>query len=112
KMSSDVQIGKGLLNTPLTMEMYQRIHATALQRSIRGLHLHAVPNHIDVEQLKQLAFHIGFDECLLHPSDAECIFAGVTLETYQTIQELYCSRLGRSIAMVYRILQMRCRQEG
>jgi len=110
-MSSDIQIGKGLLKTPLTVEMYQRIYATALQRSIRGLHLHAVPNHIDVEQLKQLAFHIGFDGCLLHPSDAERIFAGVTLETYQTIQELYCSRLGRSIPMVYRILQMRRQQE-
>jgi hypothetical protein len=111
-MSSDLQIGKDLQHTPLTMEMYQRIYATALQRTIRGLHLHAVPNHIDVEQLKQLATHIGSDGCLIHPSDAERIFAGVTLETYQTIRELYCSRLGRSIAMVYRILQMQCQQES
>ena len=111
-MSSDLQIGKGLRHTPLTMEMYQRIHATALQRTIRGLHLHAVPDHIDVEQLKQLVARIGFDGCLIHPSDVERIFAGVTLETYQTIRELYCSRLGRSIAMVHRILQMLCRQEG
>jgi hypothetical protein len=111
-MSSDLQIGKDLLNTPLTMEMYQRIHATALQRAIRGLHLYAVPSHIDVEQLKQLVAHIGFDGCLIHPSDVERIFAGVTLKTYQTIRELYCSRLGRSIAMVYRILQRLRQQES
>lgn len=110
-MSSDLQIGKGLLNTPLTMEMYQRLHATALQRTIRGLHLRAVPGHIDVEQLKQFVARIGFEGCLIHPSDVERIFAGVTLETYQTIRGLYCSRLGRSIAMVYRILQMLCQQE-
>jgi hypothetical protein len=111
-MSSDLQIGKGLLDTPLTMEMYQRIHATALQRTMRGLHLHAVPDHIDVEQLKRPVARTGFDGCLIHPSEVERIFAGVTLETYQTIRELYCSRLGRSISMVYRILQMLCRQEG
>jgi hypothetical protein len=111
-MSSDLQIGKDFQNTPLTMEMYQRIHATALQRTIRGLHLHAVPDHIDVEQLKQLVARIGFDGCLIHPAAVERIFAGVTLEIYQTLQELYCSRLGRSIAMVYRILQRRCQQEN
>jgi len=110
-MSSDLQIGKGLLNTPLSMEMYQRIHATALQRTFRGLHLRAVPDHVDVEQLKQLVARIGFDGCLTHPSDVERIFAGVSLETYQTIRGLYCSRLGRSISMVYRILQMLCQQE-
>ncbi len=111
-MSSDLQIGRDLLDTPLTMEMYQRMHATALQRTMRGLHLHAVPGHIDVEQLKQLVARIGFDGCLIHPSDVERIFAGVTLKTYQTIRELYCSRLGRSIAMVYRILQMLCQRES
>lgn len=111
-MSSDLQIGKGFLKTPLTMEMYQRIHAAALQRTMRGLHLHAIPDHIDVGQLKQLVARIGFDGCLIHPSDVERIFAGVTLETYQTIQGLYCSRLGRSIAMVHRILQRWCQQEN
>ncbi len=111
-MSSDLQIGEGLLASPLTMEMCQRIHATALQRTMRGLHLHAVPDHIDVEQLKQLVARIGFDGCLIHPSDVERIFAGVTLKTYQTIRELYCSRLGRSIAMVYRILHRLCQQES
>ncbi len=110
-MSSDLQIGKGLLNTPLSMEMYQHIHATALQRTFRGLHLRAVPDHIDIGQLKQLVARIGFDGCLIHPSDVERIFAGVSLETYQTIRGLYCSRLGRSISMVYRILQMLCQQE-
>jgi hypothetical protein len=111
-MSSDLQIGKDLLNTPLTMEMYQRIHAAALRGAVRGLHLHAAPCYIDVEQLKQLVARIGFDGCLVHPSDVERIFAGVTLKTYQTIRELYCSRLGRSIATVYRILQRLCQQES
>ncbi len=111
-MSSDLQIGRDLLDTPLTMEMYQRMHATALQRTMRGLHLHAAPDHIDVEQLKQFVARIGFDGCLIHPSDVERIFAGVTLKTYQTIREIYCSRLGRSIAIVYRILQRLCQQES
>ncbi len=47
-MSSDLQIGRDLLDTPLTMEMYQRMHATALQRTMRGLHLHAVPGQSPV----------------------------------------------------------------
>lgn len=111
KLSSDLQMSKALPNTPLSMELYQRIHATALQRAIRGVHLRAVPDHIDVGQLKQLVARIGFDGCLTHPADVERIFAGVTLETYQTIRGLYCSRLGRSIAMVYRILLMLCQQE-
>jgi hypothetical protein len=111
-MSSDLQTGKNLLDAPLTMEMYQRVHAAALQRAMRGLHLHAVPGHIDIEQLKQLVARIGSDGCLIHPSAVERIFAGVTLMTYQTIRELYCSRLGRSIGMVYRILQVLCQQES
>jgi hypothetical protein len=41
----------------------------------------------------------------LHPADIERLFADVTPAVFRTVQSLYCSRLGRSIKMVWRILR-------
>src|SRR6266568_1398571 len=76
---------------PLYLEMYQRIHTTALQRAARGLYPKAVPAHIDIEALKRHAHQAGVDGYLMHPTDIKQIFAGVTLESYQMIERLYCS---------------------
>ena len=92
------------LSRPLPGELYQRIHVTALKRVVRGVQTHAVPDTIDVAHLKGCLVQDGPDGLLAHPADVTRIFAGVTLDTIRTIKRLYCSRLGRSIRMVWQIL--------
>lgn len=92
------------LSRPLPGELYQRIHVTALKRVVRGVQTHAVPDAIDVAHLKGCLVQDGPDSLLAHPADVTRIFAGVTLDTIRTIKRLYCSRLGRSIRMVWQIL--------
>jgi hypothetical protein len=92
------------LSQPLPGELYQRIHVTALKRVVRGVHTNAVPDTIDVAHLKGCLIQDGPDSLLAHPTDITRIFAGVTLDTIRTIKRLYCSRLGRSIRMVWMIL--------
>ena len=92
------------LSRPLPGELYQRIHVTALKRVVRGIQAHAVPDAIDVAHLKGCLSQDGPDSLLAHPADVERIFAGVTLDTIRTIEHLYCSRLGRSIRIVWQIL--------
>src|SRR5258708_33490054 len=76
----------------------------ALKKVVRGVQAHAVPDAIDVAHLKGCLSYDGPDSLLAHPADVERIFAGVTLDTVRTIEHLYCSRLGRSIRMVWRLL--------
>jgi hypothetical protein len=92
------------LSQPLPGELYQRIHVTALKRVVRGIQTHAVPDTIDVAHLKGCLSLDGPESLIAHPTDVTRIFAGVTLDTIRTIKRLYCSRLGRSIRMVWQIL--------
>jgi Mu transposase, C-terminal len=92
------------LSQPLPGELYQRIHVTALKRVVRGVQSHAAPDTIDVAHLKGCLSLDGPESLLAHPADVTRIFAGVTLDTIRTIKRLYCSRLGRSIRMVWQIL--------
>ncbi len=92
------------LSQPLPGELYQRIHVTALKRVVRGVQTHAVPDTIDVAHLKGCLSLDGPESLIAHPADVTRIFAGVTLDTIRTIKRLYCSRLGRSIRMVWKIL--------
>jgi len=55
-------------------------------------------------QLQKLKPLYGSSIYFLHPDEVERIFRGVTLEIYQTIEQLYVDRLGRSITTVTRIL--------
>jgi len=63
-----------------------------------------VPDTIDVAHLKGCLSLDGPESLIAHPADVTRIFAGVTLDTIRTIKRLYCSRLGRSIRMVWKIL--------
>ena len=92
------------LNIPFQREVCQRIHYAALRAATRGLLPDSVPNHISVAQLRQEIHWHGANAHLSHPADIERIFEGVTLAVYQAVDDLYCSRLGRSIEMVWRIL--------
>ncbi|MBU0492758.1 MAG: hypothetical protein KKA73_22315 [Chloroflexi bacterium] len=101
-----------VLNSPLQADICQRLHFTALRAAAQGLRSDAIPGHISQAQLRQQAHWQGPTAYLAHPADVERIFCGVTLAVYQAIESLYCSRLERSIRMVWRILEAMARQEG
>lgn len=92
-------------NLPLRLDLCRKVHCTALRAAVRGLHPDMVPDEVPVEQLRQWAYLNGPSTYLLHPADIERIFTGVTLTVYQAIESLYCTRIGRSIRMVWQILK-------
>lgn len=94
---------------PLSEEMYQRIHIVALHRAIQGYAPSTLPKHIQIEHLRQQVQRKGRDICLLHHADLLTVFAGVTFALYKAIETLYCSRIGRSISMVWRLLKAMAR---
>jgi hypothetical protein len=93
-----------MLNTPLLPELCQRIHAEALLRVARGGTENAVPSSVPVPQLRELIQSSGPETCLVHPTEIERLFQGMTFSLYQFIEVLYCSPLERSIQMVTRIV--------
>ena len=101
-----------VLDAPLPSELYQQIHATALRGAAQGLYPKSIPRSIDVERLKQRVYRNGPDSYLLHPADIDRIFTGVTSGIYQTAETLYCSRIGRSIHMVWQLIKAMRGQGG
>jgi hypothetical protein len=92
------------LNAPLSLDLCQHIHYTALCQVARNGHEVPPPVNLYLPELKERARWQGRSVYLLHPDDIERIFRGVTLSVYQRIEQLYCSRLELSISMVNRIL--------
>jgi Mu transposase-like protein len=90
-------------NGMLKAETCQQIHADALRRVTRNPQACAVPPGISVDGLREQALRYGQQVFLAHPEEIERLFKGVTLSVYREIESLYCSRLGRSYATVYRI---------
>src|SRR5258708_17225553 len=103
-MSKNAVAISSLAHVPLSGDMYQRIHASALRLATQGYYPQSVPEHIDFERLKQLSLRFGPDSYLVHPADIIAIFDGVTSAVYHMIETRYCSRLGRSIKTTWRIL--------
>ncbi len=103
-MSKNAVAISSLAHVPLSGDMYQRIHASALRLATQGYYPQSVPEHIDLERLKQLSLRFGPDSYLVHPADIIAIFDGVTSAVYHMIETRYCSRLGRSIKTTWRIL--------
>jgi hypothetical protein len=94
----------GNLGPPIDREDCQLIHYRAIRAAVRGFCPEAVPASLPLAALQERARLDGAEAYLLHPADIEGLFAGVTLAVYRTVRSLYCSRLGRSIKMVWRIL--------
>lgn len=90
----------------------QRIHYHAIQAAARGIRPHAIPESLPLAALLESARLNGAETYLFHPADIESLFVGVTLAVYRTIRTLYCSRLGRSIEMVWRILSVMATDAG
>lgn len=101
-----------LLHTPLSLEMCQRIHALTLYRAAQGYLPSTTPGHIQLASLQQQIARKGTDVCFLHPAEVMYVFEGVTLAVYQSIEMLYCSRVGRSIGMVWHILSSMAKLSG
>lgn len=103
-MNENPFLSTNRLNLPLSHSLCQQIHFSALRRAARGLYPETVPTRIALTELKMLSRYWGSEVYLAHPADVEAVFNGFTLTIYQTITELYCTRLERSIPMVHRLL--------
>lgn len=88
----------------LALEHYQSIHYHALRTAARGAFLHALPASLNMTDLKADADLFGPDVYLRHPDEIRLLFAGIHRAVFETVQALYCSRLGRSVRIVWQIL--------
>lgn len=96
---------------PLRLEMLHTIYAKALYYAVeKHLYPEAVPTSLPVEHLRQMRASLGPDVYTKDPRELAGIFEGGTHKLYQTIHRLYCTKEGRSIAMVWRILQKMAQQ--
>ena len=99
------------LATPLRLEVCQQIHAAALAAAISDrAEADEIPSSIDPVTLLARVRSLGLNAILLHPEIIEQYFAGVTLAVYLTIQRLYCSRIERSIHMIWTIINAMAQQ--
>jgi hypothetical protein len=102
----------GLLNQSLAHEHCQRILFTALRRARR--HSLMAPGRLGsvLDELRVLEHYAGPSVYLLHPGEVATLFHGLTLSAYQSIQNLYVDRLGRSLVVITRILAVMAAQAG
>jgi Mu transposase, C-terminal len=103
-MSGNPFLVPASMTTVLDREDCQRIHYQALQAAVRGSRPEALPASVPLGELRERARFDGAEVYLAHPDDIERLFSGITLEVYRTVRSLFCSRLGRSTKMVWRIL--------
>jgi hypothetical protein len=90
---------------PLDRDLCQRLHYEALVRAARGCRPQEVPSTVDLARLRELGQLLGSEVYLSHPEAVEKVFEGISIGVYRLIVELYCSRLERSIGMVWRIAE-------
>lgn len=92
------------LNRPLHEEICQEIHYTALKVAVgKGEELE-IPDYIPVDRLRVQAARCGDEIFLAHPAQIAATYQEITLPVYQMIEQLYISRLGRSVETVFKIL--------
>ena len=84
-------------NLPLKVETCLQIHADALRRTARNPEAYVTPAGVPVAELRARARRFGPQVYLAHPAE---------------IESLYCSRLGRSWAVVYQILRAMALEAG
>lgn len=103
-MSANPFLTPGSLATILEHEDCQRMHFHAVQAAVRGTRPEALPASLPLDELSERVRFDGPEVYLAHPAAIERLFAGVTLAVYRTVRSLYCSRICRSIKMVWRVL--------
>lgn len=92
------------LDGPLDATLCQEMHYGAMRKVERELPGDDVPASLSIQCYRSAAGCNGPTAYLKHPADVNRVFAGATLGVYQAIERLYCSRSGRTIGMVWRIL--------
>lgn len=112
RMTENPFLNSSLLNRALRLDYCQRLHTAALQLAIRGRGPKPLPDGLNVDQLVQQAYWQGGGAFVRHPSDVEHMFQGMTLSVVQTIDELYCNRIGRSVSTIWDVLSRMARQAG
>ncbi len=112
RMTENPFLNSSLLNRPLRLDYCQRLHTAALQLAIRGRGPKPLPDGLNVDQLVQQAYWQGGGAFVRHPSEVEHMFYGMTLYVVQTIDELYCNRIGRSVSTIWGVLCRMARQAG
>jgi len=105
-------LSPGSQEPPIGSEDCQIIHYHAVQAAARGLRPYAIPESLPLAGLSERAHLHGAETFFFHPADIEKLFARVTMAVYRAIRALYCSRLGRSIKMVWHILRMMASEAG
>lgn len=92
------------LNRPLHEEICQEIHYTALKVAISKGDGLEIPDYIPVDRMRAQAVRCGDEIFLAHPAQIAATYQEITLPIYQMIEQLYISRLGRSVETVFKIL--------
>lgn len=93
------------LDLPLGRDICQRIHYAAMASNARTAEGPETPDNVRAGSWREAARLYGPSVYILPPEHIEAMFEGVTLRLYREIEELYCSRLRRSISTIARILE-------
>lgn len=93
------------LNETMDPFHFQQIHYGATRAAARGVHQDSLPPGLEAADLRARARQLGLPSYILEREQVESIFAGVTPAVYQSVETLYCSREGRSVSMVWRLLK-------
>lgn len=88
----------------LSLDTCQQIYYEALRNYARNLVQENAPVSLGWERIAAQARMGGPNVYLGHPDDVQEVFAGVSLEMFRQAERLFCTRHGRSIAMVTKII--------
>src|SRR5262245_58461207 len=106
-------LSSSMLNLPLRLDLCQEIHYSALSlAATSNLYLETAPDPTFLKEIINRRSFQGADAFLVHPAYIEQIFAGFTSDVYRTIEDLYCSRLKRSIKITCLLLNKMAEEAG
>jgi len=111
-MNMNPFLNQSPLNAPLQQELCQRIQYEAWTRALSLSSEETFPQSLRSVHLRRQRRLFGRTSLLVHPTDLEKMFAGVTLAVYHTIEHLYCSLHARSIAMVWHLVTAMAQHAG
>jgi hypothetical protein len=113
-MNNNPFLASSALNAPLLGDTRARIYYAAMRAAARGLapESSVLPTGESLAHLRRRIASQGVNGLLAHPAQLDEVFRGVTLAVYREIGALYCSRMARSINMVWEILAAMARHSG
>lgn len=112
KVCENLFLPSAPLNPLLAFDFCQQIHFVALRRAVRKMQQGYIPGNPDLTERKSLARLHGAGAYIPHPDETKSVFRGVTLGVYRLVENLYCSRVNRSIPTVTEIVNVTARRAG